>query len=108
MLNEQWKDEQTQTLFEHTKKSLAANSDLAASKSMPAYGWTERDQKLRDAKRPSERESTDEGSLALTDEDVSQALADFQKAHPVIKLETQDNNRVIAVSSTFGTSACLC
>lgn len=105
-LNEQWKDKKTQALFDHTKKSLAANSDLAASKSIPAYGWTERDQKLRDAKRPSERESTDESSLALTDEDISQALADFQKTHPFIKLETQDNNRIIAVSSPSVPCAC--
>lgn len=107
-LSEQWKDKQTQALFEHTKKSLSANSDLAASKSIPAYGWAERDQRMRDSKGPSDKESTDESSLALTDEDISQALADFHKTHPVIKLETQDNNRTIVVSPPFSTCACHC
>lgn len=107
-LNEQWKDTQTQSLFEHTKKSLAANNDLAASASIPSYGWTERDKKMRDSKAPSDRKSADESSLALTDEDISQAIADFQKSHTVIKLEPQDNNRTIVVSLPFGASVCLC
>jgi hypothetical protein len=97
-----------QALFEHTKKSLSANSDLVASNSIPAYGWTERDQRTRDSNGPSDRESTDESSLALTDEDISQALADFHKTHPVIKLETQENNRTIVVSQPISTCACLC
>ncbi|KAH7401065.1 mediator complex subunit 27-domain-containing protein [Phaeosphaeria sp. MPI-PUGE-AT-0046c] len=97
-LNEQWKDNQTQALFEHTRKSLAASTDLAASVSTPSYGWTERDRKMRDSKTPSDRESVDESILTLTDEDISQALADFQK----ISLETQDNNRIIVAHFVSG------
>jgi hypothetical protein len=97
-LNEQWKKTETQSTFEHTRKSLAANSDLSASRSIPRHGWTEREKKERDSKESNHIESTDESSASLTDEDISRMVVEFQKAHPTIKLETQDDNRAISVS----------
>jgi hypothetical protein len=96
-LNEHWKSPETRSIFEHTKKSLAANGDLSASQSIPPYGWIEREKKERDSKKSSRSESTDESSTSLTEEEISRIVVDFQKAYPNIKLETQDDNCKISV-----------
>jgi hypothetical protein len=96
-LNEHWKGPETRSIFEHTKKSLAANRDLSASQSIPPYGWIEREKKERDSKKSSRSESTDESSTSLTEEEISRIIVDFQEAYPNITLETQDDNRKILV-----------
>jgi hypothetical protein len=85
-------------MFEHTRKSMAANADLSASRSIPMHGWTEREKKERDSKKSNRIESTDDNSTTLTEEDVSRIVVEFQKTHPNIKLEMQDDNRTISVS----------
>jgi hypothetical protein len=106
MLNGQWRGTDTQIVFEHTKKSFAANADLSASKSIPSYGWTEREKKERTVKRNSSSESADETRANSALEDVPQILVEFQKAHPSIKLETPDDNRTISVSRWLCFSTC--
>jgi hypothetical protein len=93
-----WKNEETQKIFAHTTKSFATNTDLSASASTPAYGWIEREQKENKAKESSRRGSEDHNSTILSDEDISQIIVDFQKTHPNIKLDLQDENRTISVS----------
>jgi hypothetical protein len=96
-LNQHWKSPETRSIFEHTKKSLAANRDLSASQSISHYGWIEREKKERDSKKSSRSESTDESSTFLTEEEISRIVVDFQKTYPNIKLEMQDDNRKISV-----------
>jgi hypothetical protein len=107
MLGEEWRGTETQLVFEHTKKSFASNADLSASKSIPSHGWIEREKKERTVKRSNSSEGADENRDA-TLEDVSQVLVEFQKAHPNIKLDTQDNNRTITVSCWLYDSTCRC
>jgi hypothetical protein len=97
-LNEHWKGPETQGIFEHTRKSFAANDDLSASRTIPFWGWAERAKKERDSKHDSRSESTDESSTTLTDEEISRLLVEFQKNYLNIQLETQDDNRMLLVS----------
>jgi hypothetical protein len=92
-----WKSDETQKIFAHTTKSFATNPDLSACASIPAYGWTEREQKENKAKNSSCRGSEDNINTIITDEDISQIIVDFQKTHPNIKLDLQDENRTILV-----------
>ncbi|KAF1921057.1 mediator complex subunit 27-domain-containing protein [Ampelomyces quisqualis] len=101
LLKEQWRAVETQLVFEHAKKSFAANTDLSASKSTPSHGWTERE-KERSTKRNNSSESLDESRSNSATEDVPQILVEFQKAHPSIKLETQDDNRTISTQFVSG------
>jgi hypothetical protein len=96
-LNEEWRSHETQNTLEHTRKSLASNSDLSASASIPSYGWTERDRKERESKQTSRSDTTDETNSALTVEDVSYMVVAFQKAYPNVKLETQQDNHIVTV-----------
>jgi hypothetical protein len=96
-LQEQWRNPETQNIFEHTKKSLSANADLSASASIPSHGWTEREKKERESKKSNGSESTDEGSTFLSDEEIALVVADFQKTYPNIKLDLQDENHTISV-----------
>jgi hypothetical protein len=96
-LNQKFRDAEMQSVFEHTKKSLAANTDLSASMSIPSCGWIEREKKERGANQSSRSESMEESGTGLTDEEVAQLLGVFQKTHPTIKLATQDDNRTIIV-----------
>jgi hypothetical protein len=96
-LNQKFRDTEMQSVFEHTKKSLAANTDLSASMSIPSCGWTEREKKERGANENSRSESMEESGTGLTDDEVAQLLGEFQKTHPAIKLATQEDNRTIIV-----------
>jgi hypothetical protein len=96
-LNQKWRDTDMQLVFERTKKSLAANTDLSASMSIPSHGWTEREKKARDANDSSRSESMEDSGTGLTEEEVASLLGEFQRTYPTIKTETQDDNRTILV-----------
>jgi hypothetical protein len=96
-LHEQWRSAEIMDTFEYTRKSLAGNADLSASRSIPRHGWTEREVKGRDTTKSSRSESTEENNASLTDDDIVRIVADFQKSHPSIKLEYQDENHTISV-----------
>jgi hypothetical protein len=100
-LHGQWRSPEIQAMFEHTRKSLAANTDLSASSAMPAHGWTEREKKERESQKNNCSESTDDGSTALTDDDVARIVTDFQKSNPSMKLEMSDDGRTMTVRSSF-------
>lgn len=100
-LQEQWRSPEIQAVFEHTRRSLLANSDLSASRSMPAHGWTEREKKQHNIAKGNHSESTEDGSATLFNEDFARIVADFEKSKPSIKLETQDDNRTISVWLAF-------
>jgi hypothetical protein len=100
-LHEQWRSPEIQAVFERIRKSLVANSDLSASRSMPAHGWIEREKKQHNITKGCDSESMDDGSAALSNEDVARIVADFERSKPNIKLETQDDNRRISVWSAF-------
>jgi hypothetical protein len=96
-LNEHWKNSEIQEVFDHTRKSFSANTDLSASASIPAYGWIEREEKERKSKKSNRSENTDEISTVLNDEDISRIIAGFRMTYPNIKLDLQDENRTISV-----------
>lgn len=96
-LHEQWRSTEVLDTFEHTRKSLAANADLSASRSISQHGWTERERKGRNANKNSRSESTEENNATLTDDDIARTIADFQKAYPSIQLKVQDENSTISV-----------
>lgn len=100
-LHEQWRSPEIQAVFEYTRKGLLANSDLSASRSMPAHGWTEREKKQHNIAKGNHSDSTEDGGATLSNEDVARIVADFEKSKPSIKLETQDDNRTISVWSAF-------
>ena len=45
MFHVQWKSPETQGIFEHTRKSAAANADLSAGAQVQQYGWIEKEEK---------------------------------------------------------------
>jgi hypothetical protein len=96
-LHEQWRSAGITNTFEHTRKSLAANADLSASRSIPRHGWTERERKGRGTHKTSQSESNEESNTTLTDDDIARIITDFQKSHPNIKLEYQDEKHTISV-----------
>jgi hypothetical protein len=96
-LHEQWRSTEITDTFEHTRKSLAANADLSASRSIPRHGWTERERKGRGPHKTSQSESMEESNATLTEDDIAQIITDFQKSHPNIKLEYQDEKHTISV-----------
>lgn len=96
-LSAQWKDAGTQSIFEHTRKSLSANADLTASSDIPMHGWIGRERKARDSKKGNAGDSKDEGGSTLSDDDIARIVVEFGKTHPNIKLETLDVNRTISV-----------
>lgn len=96
-LNERWRGSEIQGVFEHTKKSLAANADLSASTSISHRGWTERAKKELESTKSSGRKEINETDLSLTSEEITNIFQEFQKAHPTAKLETQDEVQIISV-----------
>ncbi|KAF2828356.1 hypothetical protein CC86DRAFT_192264 [Ophiobolus disseminans] len=94
-LREEWKSSETQTMFEHTKKSLTANPDLSASTSIPSHGWTERERKERESRKNKHDESSDE--VTLTNEEVTRLISEVQKAWPNLHVDTRDDNHIISV-----------
>ena len=100
-LSEQWKDPKTQEIFEHVKQSLKANTNLSASASIPAHGWAERVRKRGESKKSTGKDSLEETTSILTDQQVSGILEEFQKRYPQIKLDTQDGNGKLRVGWSF-------
>ncbi|KAF2133273.1 hypothetical protein P153DRAFT_381711 [Dothidotthia symphoricarpi CBS 119687] len=98
-LSEQWKSPEIQGMYDHVRESLAANADLAASASLPSHGWVERERREREAKKGQAKriEAVEEVGAVLTDEEISQIVVEFRKAHPNIRMDTQDDNRSILV-----------
>lgn len=96
-LNQEWRAPDTQDIFEHTKKSHAANADLSASTSIPDYGWIERERKNLKPQAGGQKESADAG-LSLSGTDMAHIVEGFKTAHPNIKLDSQDENRLLSVS----------
>jgi hypothetical protein len=96
-LQESWKDPEMTEALEHVRKSLGANSDLSASASVPVYGWVERDRRMREAKHGSPKDKAEDTGHSLSDDEIAQILVEFEKEHPNIKLEKQDENRLIKV-----------
>lgn len=96
-LQEEWKGVETQNVFEHTRKSLVANTDLSASTSIPSHGWTERERKARKSKKDNHVERTDE--VTLTDANVTRLIGEVKQAWPSLKVESQENNHIISVGS---------
>jgi hypothetical protein len=85
-------------MLTHAKKSLETNPDLAACASVPSHGWVERERRERELRKGNgEHAPANDQNYTLNDEDISRITTDFQKAHPNIKLEIQDNNRSLTV-----------
>ncbi|KAH7380623.1 mediator complex subunit 27-domain-containing protein [Pyrenochaeta sp. MPI-SDFR-AT-0127] len=106
-LNDQWKSPETQGVFEHVKKSIGANADLAASASIPSSGWVERERRERAVKNGGARtENMEEAGDTVTDEDISQIIVDFRKNFPKVKLETQDDNNTVSAQFVSGSAMC--
>lgn len=96
-LNESWKRPEIQSTFEHVRKSIGADADLSPSSSIPSTGWVEREKRERLSATGKEKEHTDDGGAVLTDSDITAIIEDFKTRHPDIKLDVQDDNRVISV-----------
>ncbi|KAF9697350.1 hypothetical protein EKO04_004859 [Ascochyta lentis] len=95
-LNDRWKTPEVQGMLEHARKSYEANPDLSACTFVPAHGWVERERRENDARKgDGEQTSTEGQSDTLDDERISLVVAEVQKAHPSVKLETYDDNRGI-------------
>lgn len=96
-LNESWKRPEIQSTFEHVRKSIGADADLSPSSSIPSTGWVEREKRERHSATGKEKEHTDDDGTMLTDSDITAIIEDFKTRHPGIKLDVQDDNRVISV-----------
>ncbi|KAL5115761.1 hypothetical protein ACEQ8H_006369 [Pleosporales sp. CAS-2024a] len=96
-LREQWKSPDVQVVFEHTRKSLAAGSDLSPSKSEPAHGWVEREKRDGNTTATDHSEKSEDDVIFPTEEEKLQLVASFQMANPGIKLVTHDDGRTISV-----------
>jgi hypothetical protein len=96
-LKNQWKQPEMQNTFEHVKQSYGANADLSKSVSIPSHGWIERARKAKESTKSQGGEGVEDVGATLTDEDISRIVVEFRKAHPNLKVETQDDDRSISV-----------
>lgn len=101
-LSDQWKSSETQNVFEHVKKSYAANQDLSGSMSIPSHGWRGRERNKIVPKMSGNGDGVEILETDISDEDISRTLDDFRKRHPNIKVEIQDNNSNILVRFVSG------
>ncbi|KAF2852852.1 hypothetical protein T440DRAFT_355142, partial [Plenodomus tracheiphilus IPT5] len=96
-LSEQWKSLENQNTFEHVRKSYASSSDLSASALTPPHGWRERERNKTDSIPNGHDESVEDTGANLNNEDVSRIVVEFQKQHPDIQVNIQDDNQNIFI-----------
>ncbi|KAF1837282.1 hypothetical protein BDW02DRAFT_157558 [Decorospora gaudefroyi] len=101
-LKSQWMQHETQSVFEHVKKSFSADANLSESVTMPSHGWRERARKARESIKKTEGDSVEDIGATLTDEHLSQIIADFSQTHPNLKMEIRDDKRSILVRFLSG------
>lgn len=97
-LHESWKTPEIQETLEYVRKSHAANSDLAPCTSEPVYGWVGIERRSKETRPRAHKNKADEVGHTLSDAEIAQIIVEFQKKHPNLKLETQDENRTITTS----------
>jgi hypothetical protein len=100
-LKDQWRQPEMQSAFQHVKKSFAANADLSECVSIASHGWIERERKAQESSKSKGGESEEDLGAILSDEDISRIVVEFRKAHPNLKLQTQDNDHSISVRPPF-------
>ncbi|KAI8936866.1 hypothetical protein NX059_006103 [Plenodomus lindquistii] len=103
-LNEHWKSRENQATFEHVRTSFATNPDLSASALTPSHGWREREHDKTNLVLQGHGESIEEAGITLRDEDVSRIIVEFQKKHPGIKLETEEDHHTILIRLMSGST----
>ncbi|KAI4647578.1 uncharacterized protein J4E78_008893 [Alternaria triticimaculans] len=101
-LKSQWKSPELQSTFEHVKQSLGANADLSESVSIPSHGWTERARKAKESAKNQGGDNKEDTGAIVTDEDIERIVVEFRKAHPNLKVETNDEDRSIQTRFVSG------
>ena len=101
-LNDRWKSPEIQSIFDHVKRSLDINQDLANSATTHPHGWVKRAQGQKQAEKQQDSGDPSERPGAIdSDEEIARIILDFRKRHPDIVLKTQGDNRSISVCSIF-------
>lgn len=96
----QWQSQETQTLFEHTKRSAVANPDLVPGAQIQQYGWVEIEEKEKDVakKKGGNEERAGNTSVNITKAERERMLEDWKIAHPSIKVEERDEGKEILIT----------
>lgn len=99
----QWQSPEIQSVYEHARGSLNANSDLSASAQVQRYGWIEKEAKGKRAatRRKDGAQKSEKKQEALTQEDISRIVEDFRKTYPKIPLIAKNENRDLTVRIPF-------
>lgn len=103
----QWQSQEIQSILDHTKESLNANSDLSAGAELPRYGWTH-DEVAEKENAPRMKHRIKKGGehpSSIGKEEIARILEDFQKANPQLKVVTKGDNRDLMVRQSARGSA---
>lgn len=96
----QWQSQETQTMFEHTRRSVAANPDLVPGAQVQQYGWVEMEEKNKDAakKKGNSEERAGETNVHISKEEQEKILGDWKIAHPSIKVEEREGKKDLLIT----------
>lgn len=83
----QWQSPEVQSIFEYTKRSFKENPDLSAGAKVPRYGWAKAG-RVQTGVRQS-RMDKEEGVQMVKRGDVENAVLEFRKKYPALKVETE-------------------
>ncbi|KAF1978498.1 hypothetical protein BU23DRAFT_564085 [Bimuria novae-zelandiae CBS 107.79] len=95
----QWQSQETQDIFEHTRKSAAANPDLSAGAQVRQYGWIEKEEREKEmVKKNGEDEvRMEDVRVHITKEEREKILSDWKEANPSIKVEEKDECKELLI-----------
>ncbi|KAF2019585.1 hypothetical protein BU24DRAFT_122744 [Aaosphaeria arxii CBS 175.79] len=100
-----WQSQETQALFEHTKASLEANSDLTPGAQLPRYGWEQKEIRDRDAearRRDGAKDGEDKAVVSMSKEERERILQEFRAANGQLKVFSKDDDRDILIHFISG------
>ncbi|EUC36999.1 hypothetical protein COCCADRAFT_33649 [Bipolaris zeicola 26-R-13] len=96
-LKDRWNLPEVQNTFEHAKQSFGANADLSEAVSVPSHGWVEREQEVNRSTSKSGSKTAEDTGAVFSDSDISRIVVVFRKAHPTLKVETNDEDHSIHI-----------
>lgn len=96
-----WHDRTTHVIFERTKQSQKANSDLSAGANLPRYGWSEIDaQKSAEVRVDGPNVTLNhhaEINRTGSEQTVEEAVNTFKTTHPNLTVDHDAQNETIKV-----------
>ncbi|KAF2205003.1 hypothetical protein GQ43DRAFT_363352 [Delitschia confertaspora ATCC 74209] len=90
----QWQSQETQSIFEHARGSLASNADLSSSPEIPKWGWIEAS--LHDKELPGKpsKDDLDDSNYSLTSDAISETVAKFTEENNKLSVRFYGNQRI--------------